>query len=90
MPSADASIIHAATNPGAPGSSQTSGMDFHPVSGRLALMSNRDKAELDVADGMWHVYQCLAPLLPEARMALDRAAIFINTRTSVDTETNTP
>jgi acetyl esterase/lipase len=39
------------------------------------------EVELDVADGMWHVYQALAPVLPEARTALHRAATFINART---------
>ena len=43
------------------------------------------EAELDVADGMWHVYQALAPVLPEARTALDRAATFINARTASNT-----
>ena len=44
------------------------------------------ETELDVADGMWHVYQALAPLLPEARAALDRAANFIKARTLSDTK----
>ncbi len=38
--------------------------------------------DLDVADGMWHVWQFLAPTLPEARMALDRAAAFIRRQTA--------
>ena len=46
------------------------------------------EAELDVTDGMWHVYQVLAPVLPEARTALHRAATFINARTLSSTRTN--
>lgn len=33
--------------------------------------------ELDLQDGMWHVYQALAPFMPEANAALIRAAQFI-------------
>jgi hypothetical protein len=40
--------------------------------------------ELDVADGMWHVWQFLAPWLPEARWALDKAATYIRKRAMVD------
>ena len=40
--------------------------------------------ELDVADGMWHVWQFLAPWLPEARWALDKAATYIRKRAIVD------
>lgn len=36
---------------------------------------------LDLADGMWHVYPALAPLVPEATEALVRAAVFIRSRT---------
>ena len=34
--------------------------------------------ELEVADGMWHVFQRAMPILPEARAALDRASSFID------------
>lgn len=34
---------------------------------------------LDVADGMWHVYQAFAGLMPEADEALVRAAVYIRT-----------
>lgn len=37
---------------------------------------------LDVADDMWHVYQVLAPLMPEAIAALDQAVSFISERTT--------
>lgn len=36
---------------------------------------------LDLVDGMWHVYQALSPLVPEATEALVRAAVFIRSRT---------
>ena len=42
------------------------------------------EVDLDVADGMWHVWQFLSPWLPEARGALDQAASYIRTRTVVD------
>ncbi|MBT6371179.1 MAG: alpha/beta hydrolase [Acidimicrobiaceae bacterium] len=42
------------------------------------------EVDLDVADGMWHVWQFLSPWLPEARGALDQAATYIRTRTVVD------
>jgi epsilon-lactone hydrolase len=35
------------------------------------------QATLDVADGMWHVYAALAPLLPEGSAAITRASRFI-------------
>ena len=35
---------------------------------------------LDLADGMWHVYQAFAPFIPEATDALVRAAVFIRTK----------
>lgn len=44
------------------------------------------EVELEVADGMWHVWQFLAPMLPESRTALDRAAAFIQSRTSTAKE----
>jgi epsilon-lactone hydrolase len=36
---------------------------------------------LDLADGMWHVYQSFARYMPEADEALMRAAVFIRSRT---------
>ena len=42
--------------------------------------------ELDVVDGMWHVWQFLAPMLPEARTALDRAATFVQSRTATESQ----
>jgi acetyl esterase/lipase len=36
---------------------------------------------LDLADGMWHVYQALARMMPEATAALVRAAVFMRSRT---------
>lgn len=36
---------------------------------------------LDLADGLWHVYQALSPVVPEATEALVRAAVFIRSRT---------
>jgi epsilon-lactone hydrolase len=35
---------------------------------------------LDLAEGMWHVYQAFAPLVPEATDALVRAAVFMRSR----------
>ena len=35
---------------------------------------------LDLADGMWHVYQSFARFVPEATDALHRAAVFIRSR----------
>jgi epsilon-lactone hydrolase len=35
------------------------------------------QATLDIADGMWHVYQLLAPVLPEANSALAMASRFL-------------
>ena len=42
------------------------------------------EVELEVADGMWHVWQFLAPMLPESRTALDRAAAFIQSRPATE------
>jgi len=36
---------------------------------------------LDLAEGMWHVYQLFAPVVPEATDALVRAAVFMRART---------
>jgi monoterpene epsilon-lactone hydrolase len=36
---------------------------------------------LDLAEGMWHVYQAFAPFVPEASDALVRGAVFIRTKT---------
>ncbi len=36
---------------------------------------------LDLADGMWHVYQSFARMMPEATDALVRAAVFMRSRT---------
>ena len=36
---------------------------------------------LDLADGMWHVYQSFARVMPEATAALVRAAVFMRSRT---------
>ncbi len=36
---------------------------------------------LDLADGMWHVYQSFARMVPEATDALVRAAVFMRSRT---------
>ena len=44
------------------------------------------EVELDVADGMWHVWQFLSPWLPEARGALDKAATYIRKRATVDSQ----
>jgi acetyl esterase/lipase len=44
------------------------------------------EVDLDVAEGMWHVYQFLAPMLPESRTALDRAAAFILGRTAMESQ----
>jgi acetyl esterase/lipase len=44
------------------------------------------EVDLDVVDGMWHVWQILAPMLPEARTALDRAATFIQNRAITESE----
>jgi acetyl esterase/lipase len=44
------------------------------------------EVDLDVVDGMWHVWQILAPMLPEARTALDRAATFIQNRATTESE----
>jgi epsilon-lactone hydrolase len=33
--------------------------------------------DLDIADGMWHVYQFLAPIVPEATQALERASRYL-------------
>ena len=38
---------------------------------------------LDLAEGMWHVYQSFAPVVPEATDALVRAAVFMRSRTRV-------
>ena len=35
---------------------------------------------LDLAEGMWHVYQAFAPVVPEATDALVRAAVFMRSR----------
>lgn len=35
---------------------------------------------LDLAEGMWHVYQMFAPLVPEATAALVRGAVFMRSR----------
>jgi hypothetical protein len=35
---------------------------------------------------MWHVWQILAPMLPESRTALDRASTFIQNRTTTESE----
>ncbi len=40
-------------------------------------------ATLDLAEGMWHVYQMFAPVVPEATDALVRAAVFMRSRTRV-------
>jgi acetyl esterase/lipase len=37
---------------------------------------------VDLAEGMWHVYQSFARLMPEADEALARAAIFMRSRTA--------
>tara|TARA_B110000014_G_scaffold117074_1_gene80374 strand:- start:110 stop:454 length:345 start_codon:yes stop_codon:yes gene_type:complete len=42
------------------------------------------EVDLNVAEGMWHVWQFLSPWLPEARGALDEAATYIRTWTDVD------
>jgi acetyl esterase/lipase len=39
---------------------------------------------LDLAEGMWHVYQMFAPLVPEATAALVRAACFMRSRIPAD------
>jgi len=39
------------------------------------------EAQLDLRDGMWHVYQAFAGMMPEATDALIRAAVFIRSRT---------
>ncbi len=44
------------------------------------------EVDLDVVDGMWHVWQILAPMLPESRTALDRASTFIQNRTTTESE----
>jgi len=44
------------------------------------------EVDLDVVGGMWHVWQFLAPMLPESRTALDRAATFIRSRTTMGAE----
>ena len=44
------------------------------------------EVDLDMADGMWHVWQFMAPMLPESRSALDRAAAFIRRRTAAERE----
>jgi len=43
---------------------------------------------LDLAEGMWHVYQAFAGMMPEADEALIRAAVFLrtNARAVVDTD----
>jgi acetyl esterase/lipase len=45
------------------------------------------EVELEIADGMWHVYQAFARYLPEADKALDRAAIFISAHTRASAPT---
>ena len=35
------------------------------------------QARLEVADGMWHVFQIFAPMMPEAQRALASAARFL-------------
>ena len=44
------------------------------------------EVDLDMADGMWHVWQFMAPMLPESRSALDRAAAFIQRQTTAERE----
>ncbi len=39
-------------------------------------------AEIDIAPDLWHVYQALAPLMPESRAALSKAAEFMQRCTS--------
>ncbi len=40
----------------------------------------RVPVDLDIAEGMWHVYQALAPTVPEATAALKRVAAFLQPR----------
>jgi acetyl esterase/lipase len=45
---------------------------------------------LDLAEGMWHVYQGFARFVPEATEALVRAAVFMRSRTSVNEPSGAP
>lgn len=66
------------------GSDETLLSDSTMLAGRARAVGV--EVDLDVAEGMWHVWQLLAPMLPESRTALDRAATFIRSRTVTESE----
>jgi monoterpene epsilon-lactone hydrolase len=61
------------------------GMDEVLLSDSTRLADEASEAgvevTLDLADGMWHVYQSFARMMPEATDALVRAAVFMRSRT---------
>ena len=61
------------------------GMDEILLSDSTRLAERAEEAgvdvQLDFREGMWHVYQAFAGMMPEATDALIRAAVFIRART---------
>jgi acetyl esterase/lipase len=58
-----------------------------------AIRAAGGQVELDVAPGMWHVYQALASFMPEAKKAIKDAAEFManhTSRTHINLSTPTP